>query len=311
MRIHWFVAFYAVFKAIHSYTYDKGADDPLSTVMFETVYGEVNNMREIKGFEPTVSKSQGFPVYIWITGTGMCKSGEWGDLRENIDNTFTREMASRGFVAAAVDYECNDYPSICSKFSERTRSLFSMTENSAMKVICNRPYANCTKGIAVHGFSQGANIASMSDRYNPYVSSVLLFGNGDTIAGTKRENKTSYETGCLRYGDHSFEPPRRLGKSHFRSLAGEWDQYFGGSKIEVIKQQQGSTGFDCKDDTDCINKNGSGYFVVRDQPHGFFYDTDIQLTNQFSKGNNAWHMTPGFDWLENSINNSMEPDVNS
>lgn len=67
--------------------------------------------RDISGFAPTsaAADSEKFPVFVWLTGTGM---SYWTED----DQVYTQEMAERGFVAASVKYPSRPYPGQCGEF---------------------------------------------------------------------------------------------------------------------------------------------------------------------------------------------------
>jgi len=100
------------------------------------------------------SGSGGAPVYVFANGGGMNEGP--GTSAYN----YVTAMAAKGFVAAQIDVDMSDPPFTCSSFEAVARQIFrydgpSDTSNSAVSVLCRRPKADCSQGIAVHGFSLG------------------------------------------------------------------------------------------------------------------------------------------------------------
>ena len=265
----------------------------IATVTVLSYQSTATATKEIRVKNPSGHDPTGYPVYMWTTGTTMCKSGAYGQWRYSIDNALITAMSDRGYVSGAVDYSCFLYIASCEQLGTKVKGAYDATTalNSAIEVMCAQPKANCSKGVAVHGFSQGAHVAAMAGRYDDRVTAALLFGNGNKLGGG-----FASVSNCLRFEDNTFAPPRRLPRERLRSIVGETDGYFGSNMAGVKVQQKGSTGYDCGENVDCIQDDGSGYFVVAGKGHGFFYNS-LALTTAFKDGTEAWSMNSCLDWL--------------
>ena len=109
-----------------------------------------------KGFEPTLAHKNA-PVFMWVDGT----SCNWNDPA---DLQIVKAMAVQGFTSATLkhpyDNSVQGYPLIgfgrCDVFNARARQVAS-----ALNVLCTRESADCSKGVALAGFSQGAQLISL------------------------------------------------------------------------------------------------------------------------------------------------------
>ena len=92
-----------------------------------------------------------------------------------------REMAARGFVGGFVSYSPEPYyPQSNGQWDEKARAIWSGS-SSALAVLCSRAAVDCNLGIAIHGFSQGAGLASLAAQFDSRVSAVLLFAIGTCV----------------------------------------------------------------------------------------------------------------------------------
>ena len=94
----------------------------------------------------------------------------------------------------------------------------------------------------MHGFSQGAQLASLAGNFSPKVSAALMFGNG---------NYNPYLRGdftCLNDNNLVLTRERR------RSITGSHDGVFGdGTLSGTMKQQKETSGYDCGDRLNCFS----------------------------------------------------------
>ena len=86
------------------------------------------------------------------------------------------DMACRGFMAVGVNCANTSYPRGCQGFNDKAADVFSPKDWTAISALCAlRDDADCTSmGIAVSGFSQGANAANLARNYNPRVQRACL-----------------------------------------------------------------------------------------------------------------------------------------
>ena len=97
-----------------------------------------------------------------------------------------REMTARGFVGAFIAYPKEPYyPQSNGQWAEKAQIVWQGA-NSALAVLCARTPIDCDLGIAVHGFSQGAGLASLAAQYDSRVSAALLFGIGTCVLEESR-----------------------------------------------------------------------------------------------------------------------------
>jgi hypothetical protein len=131
--------------------------------------------KDIVGYEP--AEAGKYPLFIYVTGTTMNFKGPEA-------MAITNEMAKRGFVAATVDYANSTYPTTCSRMHTRASCIFNPNSaNSAVTKLCARAKADCSRGIVVAGFSQGANITALSRNYDSRVKGAYLLGHGNNASG--------------------------------------------------------------------------------------------------------------------------------
>ena len=129
---------------------------------------------DIQGYTPEAcTAATPCPLYIFLTGTGM-------KVREP-ELMFVREMGARGFVGGFAVYPQEPYyPQSNGQWDEKAQVVWQGAR-SALAVLCARAAVDCNLGIAVHGFSQGAGLASLAAQYDSRVGAVLLFAIGTCV----------------------------------------------------------------------------------------------------------------------------------
>lgn len=185
-----------------------------------------------------------FPVYVWLPGTYL---SHWSDDVK----IYAMDMARRGFVAVSVDYANESYPRECQEFNNKAADVFGPKKRTAISALCTlRDDADCTgRGIAVSGFSQGANIANLARNYNPQVRAAYLVGNVEPVVSD-----------CWDSGDTLIDGTR------VRSVMGELDEIAGGSYDKVRASLVSTTGINsCGTGAyDCIiEPGGHGWYIVQ------------------------------------------------
>lgn len=237
-----------------------------------------------------------FPVYVWLPGTG---SSHWTD----VDKAHAMDMARRGFVAASVDYPNQNYPRMCLDFIYKARDVFLGSETwSAISVICAEAKADCGKGIAVSGFSQGANIANLAHNFHPGVRAIYLIGNVESNV------------------DHCWDKTdTSINRSRILSVMGENDRNKDAEYALVAASLESTTGYlrgdglDCAEEArDCIQSDGSGWYIVQPTEtasgragHCFQYEGDACWRstldeNYYPDDNTKWGMKKSHEWLSSS-----------
>ncbi|MFT3928435.1 MAG: hypothetical protein QM778_38255 [Myxococcales bacterium] len=255
---------------------------------------EKSSARDISGFEP---KPEGkYPVFVYLTGTLMKFNGPEAQL-------ITHEMAKRGFVAAAVDYDNSAYP-YCPAMTAKAKCIFDASaKTSALSQLCARAKADCTRGIVVAGFSQGANLAALSGNAHPQVRAAYLMGHGDRALNSIDVSR------CADDASTSLAP-RAL-----RSVNGEADLFFGGNRAGVRKQLQKVVGAQCPDATRCEQADGSGWVIIENREladgsadHCYFFNKANTYCSSYDgldpawqSGRQPWALAPNLDWLARQV----------
>jgi hypothetical protein len=248
-----------------------------------------NTSFSISGQEPTTVGK--FPVFIYMVGTG---------------ETFTNAsasaavagMASRGYVAATVAYNSGTF-SGCSTISGKARCIFNAASStSAIGTLCARAQADCTKGVVVGGFSQGAVMATLAKNFDSRVAAAWGMGDGVTysIFGL---------SSCMADGN------RALPSSQLRAVDGEKDQFIGPTAANVRSQFLTLTGLSCgTSGFNCLQSNGSGWFIIQNAQvgdasadHCYMRRTgdcsgsQSSLDLNWQTGTDPWELNANLDWL--------------
>ena len=281
---------------------DHGPDDQgqiaqaVTTTSFTATYtGQGNGATtcntsfNISGQEPTTTGT--FPVFVYMVGTS---------------ETFTNAsataavagMASRGFVAATVAYNSGTFGN-CSAISGKARCIFNPSSTtSAISTLCARAKADCSKGIVVGGFSQGAVIATLAKNFNAGVQAAYGLGDGVIYSIF---NLTS----CMGNGN------RTLASDHLRVVDGEKDQFIGPTASNVRSQFLTLTGLSCGTSAfTCLQSNGSGWIIVQNAQvgdasadHCYMRQTGDcsgsanSLDVGWQTGADVWELNANLDWL--------------
>jgi hypothetical protein len=247
--------------------------------------------RNIVGAEPVDAGT--FPVFIYLTGTDMPFNG--ADAQP-----FVQDMAARGFVAATVQYDSSSYPT-CGLMTKKASCLFNgSSANSAVSKLCARAKADCSKGVVVSGFSQGANLAALSKNYDARVRAAYLIGHGNRAGG------------FIDVSSCADDSRTTLLPSQMRSINGENDEFFGSNANGVRTQLQRVVGVSCAGSYNCLQADGSGWQMVRTTDvadrtanHCYFYQNGNRACtshngydNGWRTGTASWQLGPSLDWLK-------------
>lgn len=267
----------------------------LTTTSFTATYrGQGNNSTScsstfnISGQEPTTTGT--FPVFVYMIGT-----------TESFTNASATAavagMASRGFVAATVAYNSGTF-SGCSTISGKARCIFNgASSTSALATLCSRARADCSKGVVVGGFSQGAVIATLANNFDSRVRAAWGMGDGVRYSIF---NLTS----CMANGN------RTLPSSRLRAVDGEKDQFIGPNADNVRSQFLTLTGLSCGTGTSCLQSNGSGWYIVQNgqvgdgsADHCYMRRTgdcggsQNSLDSGWATGADPWQLDANLAWL--------------
>jgi hypothetical protein len=241
----------------------------------------------IQGKEP--SSLGTFPVFVYMVGTS--ESYNNGSALAAVD-----EMASRGYVAATVQYANSTFGS-CSTLTARSKCIFDSTSStSAITALCSRAKADCSKGIVVAGFSQGSILGILSKNYDSRVQAAYGLGAGVQYS--------TYDLrACVANGK------RTLSSDRLRAVNGEADSFMGGTESSVRGQLQELTGRSCTS-TSCFASNGSGWYIVKhaeasdgNADHCYMRATggcsgsQSSLDQKWLNGTYDWSLDPNMAWL--------------
>jgi hypothetical protein len=227
-------------------------DQSVTTTAFTATYtgqgggSTCNTTFNITGQEPTTAGT--FPVFIYTIGTG--------ETFTNASATAAvAQMSARGFVAATVQYQSGTF-SGCSTLAGKARCIFNgATATSALARLCSRAKADCSKGVVVGGFSQGAVIATLANNFDSRVQAA--WGMGDGVQYSIFNLRS-----CLASGN------RTLPSSRLRVVDGERDVFIGPNAANVRSQMLSLTGLSCGTATSCLQSNGSGWIIVTNAQTG-------------------------------------------
>jgi hypothetical protein len=287
----------------HDLDHDPGPDgqgqgqvvQSVTTTAFTSTYtgqgsgsSSCNSTFNISGQEPSVTGT--FPVFIYVIGTG--------ETFTNASATAAvASMASRGFVAATVAYNSGSF-SGCTAISGKARCMFNAgSATSAVGRLCARAKADCSKGVVVGGFSQGAVISTLARNFDSRVQAA--WGMGDGVQYSIFNLRS-----CMADGS------RALPSSRLRAVDGEKDQFIGPNATNVRSQFLSLTGLSCGTATSCLQANGSGWLIVQNAQvgdgsadHCYMRRTgdcggsQNSLDAGWQTGTAPWEMNANLDWL--------------
>ena len=285
------------------------AAQSVTTTGFTTTYtgqgaaaSTCNTSFTITGQEPTASGT--FPVFLYMVGTG--------ETATNAPATAAvARMASLGFVAGTVDYNAGTFDN-CAGIRGKASCMFNpSSSSSAVSRLCSRAKADCSKGIVVGGFSQGAVIATQAKNFDARVQAA--WGIGDGVQYTAIFNLSS----CQADGNHA------LASNRLRAIVGQRDQFVGngalgigaGTAAAVRTQLTSLTGLACSSTAfDCLRSDGSGWYIVQNNQvqdgaadHCFMRASGDCLGNQndldagWLNGSDPWELTASLNWLNGFV----------
>jgi len=208
-------------------------------------------------------------------------------------------MANRGYVAGTIQYDSGSFGN-CSQIGAKAACIFKpASSTSAVEVLCSRAKADCSKGIVVAGFSQGAVIATLAKNTDSRVQAA--YGLGDGV-------KYSFFdlSSCMANGK------RTLTSDRLRAVNGDKDQFTGNSESAQQTNMQSLTGFTCASGaTSCLQSNGSGWIIVQNnqvqdgsadhcymRASGDCNGSQNSLDSGWQNGTANWELNANLDWLK-------------
>ena len=255
---------------------------------FTSSYSAGLTTYSIEGTEPSSGKH---PVFIYTVGT----TETWNNAQAK---AAVAEMAAKGFVAAAVQYDSSAFGT-CSQILSKAKYIYnSGATSSAVSKLCARSYSDCSKGVVVAGFSQGSVIAVNAKNYDSRVRAAYGMGAHNLYS-------TYSLTSCMNNGNHT------LASSNLRIVNGEVDIFPGGTASSVRSSSQSVTGKSCGSSAyECLNSNGSGWIMIRgsavgdgeadhcyQRAYSGCYGSENSLDNNWRNGSANWGLKANLNWL--------------
>lgn len=242
----------------------------------------------IDGEEPAVSGR--FPVFLYMVGT-----------TESFTNASAMAavhgMAMRGYVAGTIQYDSAEFGN-CGQIGGKAQCIFNPNSStSAVAALCSRAKADCSKGIVVGGFSQGAVIGTLAKNFDARVDAV--WGMGDGVKYSTFDLRA-----CMANGN------RVLPSDRLRAVNGQGDEFTGSTQPTQQANMQALTGFTCPPGSfTCLQGNGSGWIIVQNAQtesdnadHCYMRDggclaSQNSLDPGWESGGENWELNANLDWL--------------
>lgn len=248
-----------------------------------------NSSYNISGMEPGAAGK--YPVFVYMVGT-----------YETYNNASATEavkrMAAKGYVAATIEYASSTFGT-CSNIGVKASCAFNPdSAASAISQLCTRGKADCSKGIVVGGFSQGAIMAILAKNYDSRVQAAYAIGAGVQY--------TNYDLrACVANGNRSLPSDRLL------AVNGEKDSFNGGNAAAARSQLQEVTGMNCGSTAyGCQAANNSGWLIVKNSQvsdlsadhcymrlSGDCYGSGLSLDAGWKSGTQNWQLENNLNWL--------------
>jgi pimeloyl-ACP methyl ester carboxylesterase len=294
---------------------------------FQATYkGGHDEEYQMKGFHPE-GKGK-FPVYVYLPGTGDTPGNPQ-------DMEYVKYMAGKEFVAATIEYQNGDMCfSLCQDGGECKLSFFSMLGlgttittfekarkiKNALDVLCQHENADCSKGLAVMGHSQGGFTTMVLTLLDSRITAILPMGVGPLQMPGEAVDRFRFDTKCVGNAQIS----KHLPQSKRRYTNGEADNLSRSNQSNDNKGLEDFSGYLCKTTEtpiNCMQDDGSGYYIVsateytdedmkvvfdtshhKVAGHNFFGSSDpvseeSVFLPSFKDGSAPWTMKPMLDWL--------------
>lgn len=248
----------------------------------------------IVGARPAIAGN--YPVLVYVHGT-------FGNLSGNAEGkAFVKWAAAQGFTALALTYN-STFTNSDSGYAGHAYCMFDQNHASnGVAQSCKALKADCTNGILVAGFSQGAVIGAMSKNYAPNVKAVWAIGLSAAILPSNK------------LPGYLVAPPagtRALPNNKLVINMGQTSSC--GGKVLCsydLPSLKSMTGLNCGESYNCV-QNGYGYYVISNSEVA-----DGKADHCYWEGNSgcrvsgftgevgfkppsltAWSMIRNLDWL--------------
>lgn len=272
-----------------------------------TLAERCTDTQKIYGARPATPGN--YPVLLYIPGT----FSDWGGNREGQE--IVKRAASLGFIAMTLSYDTNE----TMNETGVQRQAFCMFDQNhpsdGITTACSVEGADCSKGVVVTGYSQGGAIATVANNYTQNVKAV--WANGLSAYIYPREIVPA-DTMAAPYGT------RVLPNDKLVITMGQASSLWGKKLLkEDLPSLKQLTGADCGEAYDCIQPNGSGYYVVSNSEvqDGTADHAYWMQVNRWSKGalsftlnpkspdpgfletsSTKWSLKTNLNWLKSHLN---------
>eukprot|EP01084_Bolivina_argentea_P300567 518305_1 len=219
-----------------------------AAILFETTYSASGTTYNITGYKPDLINPDGYPLHIFIQGTHSDPQSAWSLTVQEM----AQYIAERGVISASVWYNNGVYPFTCNGFHTKAESMFNLNNpQSALSVLCNNTPTldiDCSKGIVLHGISQGAQLVSLvavniGNDFKDYIKGINPLAGG--------------ASNCVNYGLMD------LDQSKIRSRVGLNDGSFCNGESDCRASQSALTGYECANQLQCMMEDGSGWYIIQ------------------------------------------------
>lgn len=241
-----------------------------------------------------------YPVVLYVHGT-------FGDIGGNAEGkAFVKWAASQGFIALALTYN-STFTNSDSGYAGHAYCMFDQAHSlNGIDRSCAVMGADCSNGIAVAGFSQGAVIGTIANNYSANVKAAWAIGLSAAIMPNN---------GVPSYMVASPQGSRTLPNDKLVINMGETSSCGGKTLCSYdLPSLKEMTGVDCGASYQCV-QNGHGYYVVSNSEVA-----DKKADHCYWEGNGGcrisnfkgdvgfqppattdWSMTRNLDWLRNQL----------
>jgi hypothetical protein len=236
-----------------------------------------SNSRDLAVFEPTnPAPDEKFPIFIYAGGLGASHLAPDAIA-------IAQAAAGRGYIAASMGY-ANDQLGTCATLNQRADCSYNGTRGaSAVRKLCDRPRADCSRGIVLGGGSLGGALSVRAKNFEPRVRAIFTTG---TAASPGKAPFLPDTRTCINPG------PLDGGSTNRALRNREWRLYAGETEFTVNNRinRNASTGTSCLEgEFNCLRPDGSGWFQVRDSEVPDLIADHCYTSN----GNGAFPAGPG------------------
>lgn len=76
----------------------------------------------------------------------------------------------------------------------------------------------------------------------------------------------------------------------------------GSAKIQTAELSGYDVATECTNEFDCLQLDGSGFYIVPDRGHAFFHQLGSTFNPTFLEDSTVWGLTQSLDWLASTAN---------